>query len=230
MQDRLLCKHHEAVFTFGFAVYSVESCPAGFFNQYVASKCEQPDSSDVINVWPVTDSHGVLYTNIFCAICNDVSGVRAMNPRYECRQDFDQTLLENATSAYEVTQILHENRLCDVLFEHTGDVIERLDAGARVCKPLLASCPLTWSDDCTRDLCESEIYNDTFSLVYDNSERVAYRNVFCAQCRGKTGSVDCQDRFTIVGMRIPTQVASSHAVLLHCYQSPDNPFPVFVYF
>ena len=77
-KEIMKCGFPEHIETYGLEVYHVSKCPSRYDNNYIRNQCENREDTNIVQNWPVTDKHDLLYANVFCAIC--VNGI--YNARY----------------------------------------------------------------------------------------------------------------------------------------------------
>ena len=115
---------------------------------------------------------GVLFKNVYCALCNNVFKVDFWNMNISQRVPFPPGVNENAT-------LLHD----------AFDAAERVRGGiryhstrftARTCKLNVGSCHPSWQDGNIINKCNGT--KSFASFVYHRTEATTYRNKFCAQC------------------------------------------------
>ena len=202
--DVIDCIKPHNVFTFGYHVYYVQRCPVDFSDDVIREGCEGNSSGDITGGWPVTDENNILYRNQYCALCNRVGNYTQWNVRLGCHRRA-QALLSSTNHTSLLHFIYSNDAGCSVSFELTH-AVQRHEAGARVCKPHVRSCLTSFSNDCIRHQCEAD--NASYSLVYINNDRIAYKNEHCAHCND-VSMFECSDLFTIKALVTPIRVIAS---------------------
>ncbi|XP_074644371.1 uncharacterized protein LOC141901165 [Tubulanus polymorphus] len=136
---------------------------------------------------PVVGPGGVIYHNIYCALCNGVSIKELSFP----------TL--NATCPFVIDaklgdiNILVDTFGCDSIFQMADPLKFRTDTFDRKCSKRIRSC-----ED------ENPYYKGCMSSLHSpvTKGRLSFSNVYCAMCFGyKNTSIECSDKATFNGDR-----------------------------
>ena len=216
------------------AIHVVNSCPVNYHEEHVLEFCENDimDEDDFLLHTPVSETQfGIVFKNIFCALCHgyDTDDIRYWILELEChfppenRIFSNQTANESETSGEPVTTF--GPNYTDM--NSTNSTVEEITGMAETCTKLSVtpndvpsprycfntddSCPATWNDTFTDDMC----INGPKAVVYNGETRMAYRNRHCAECDGVSmSSVVCElsplpaDIFAETSIRHPKEESS----------------------
>lgn len=190
------CRKITGIMSFNLTVNIVDRCPAEWLTLPEKQMCEMPlANSSLVSRTPVTNKAGILFQNMYCAMCHSIEEIVFWNVNANCRKD-DRSKFENArTGLLENAFIDYISNVsfCDISFDPPSD-----EFGVRFCKPMISSCASSWISNvnvCTQKLCEDN--TSGISLVYEPQKGIIYKNKHCAKCNHET-DYSCTDRITRV--------------------------------
>jgi len=167
-------------------VYIITKCPATYDVQFVLDGCRfgsahvHHPSNEVFYVVPVSSrTSGLVYRNVYCAICHGEENVGFWNVTTgSCHE---QHILEQVTSAAGVENIeelvRHESIVGNCLFSFTP--VSNIPEPRR-CVDSVSSCP----DDADAEVASRCARASNVVYVYHGIRFQAYRNRDCAACNG----------------------------------------------
>ncbi len=182
------CRWLPHVYSTGLRITSVIKCPSTWENRHEKELCDNADEHASVNhlaKWPVSDSAGIVYKNVYCALCHGRLDYQFWHGNMTCEVPM------NATSRQYARYL--QNGTC-VLQAYMPPTEVWLKETARLCKRIVKTCRQTWSDGCVRDLCEGPA--SVVSYVYNTKKRKGYKNKYCAHCNGVTPRhLSCEDLY-----------------------------------
>ena len=162
-KDTLTCEIVQGIDS--LTISFVNRCPLNYGDAGIRSECETMEKNGLLNV-PVSDPvTNILYRNVYCALCHNVTKYVFWLQKIFCGRMFPRTstptesLLSFKTKHHckRWVKYFHPN------FTH------------RVCKPHVSSCRAGWGNDMYKAACESHTNFVTAGGRY-------YKNKYCAVC------------------------------------------------
>ena len=151
----------------------VNRCPLKYGDAGIRSECETTERNGLLNV-PVSDAvTNILYRNVYCAICHNVTKYIYWLQKIYCRK-MPIYHSSNETSPTptptESLQSFKRNNLCleEIKYFHPNFT-------HRVCKPHVSSCSEGWGDGMYKGACASHTNFISAGGHY-------YKNKYCALC------------------------------------------------
>ena len=198
------------------AVLVVDDCPNTFADDHILSQCRARDASfDRFLELPVTAPRtGVLYKNVFCALCNGERDVTYWNVELQCAAPPRSATRRGGFDAdAALWSTLSSPSACTMNFKHP---VYR----ARACKrDVIARCDRSYPDKLVKRRCKND--EDT-SYVYHN-RRSIYKNKFCAKCnfinQSETG---CYDDVTSARLAEPNLGQSTFRISVDVNEGQAN--------
>ena len=179
-------------------IYIMMRCPSSYPQGYTRDRCEGFMDALPVNMdnlkndpymyIPVTSTTtGILYINVYCALCNDEDVYTFWDVRYVREGDgFDESIFERLTDLTEYLQVFPLDRID---MTHQTEMFHVCKLEYRV----TSTCPDDWTNDTIRELCAS-----TSLYVYKGT--TVYNNIYCAQCNGRAvDDVTCIDPLPQLG-------------------------------
>ena len=152
----------------------VDRCPTQHLDTGIKFECETAAREGLLNL-PVSDpSTGVLYRNVYCALCHGVGEYVYWFETLHCR-DSDNNESQIATSAATTTEkaldlklFKDQNRCLHKTYQHPNFT-------HRVCRRHISVCDKTWPDEVYEKACASH-------TKFINIGQTVYKNKYCAIC------------------------------------------------
>ena len=185
-------------------VHVVNSCPEHYYDEHVLKACENYfTGDDLLLDTPVSELQiGIVFKNIFCAICHGygIGDVRFWILKLKCDflpfEDYPYVYQVNDSDEDSEPEIISMLVSDYADMNSTNNTVENMIGMAqrytrisyppddvpspRYCFPSYGSCPITWKDSFSWEMCTS----GPQSLVYSFHTGMAYRNLYCAECNG----------------------------------------------
>ena len=192
-------------------IYVMKQCSDSYPKGYIRDRCEGFMDAMPLNMVnlqkdpyifiPVTSTvTGLLFVNVFCALCNNEEKYTFWDVNYVHVNDSDESMFEDMTDLGDYLKVFPLDRID---MTHSTQMYHVCKEELRV----IDSCPDGWADDSVRNKCAG-----TALYVYQNT--VSYRNIHCAKCHGLTADeVSCVDPKWQVGS-IPIRPPGSFSLLL----------------
>ena len=183
--DRVSCQRLENVDSEA-EFYVVTSCPASYRDEYVRRRCEQADvafSDLFFKVYVSSEKSEILYRNVYCALCHGESKrLKFWQVVRNCPLQSNELLtVEPTLSSFQKL----ESQLKDSC---KLELVPPAYVLPRKCKSHKSNCPEEWEGNREAGLCKA----GSTSYVY--TEKLAYKNKYCATCNGEDESkLSCKD-------------------------------------
>ena len=166
-------------------VYVITECPATYSVQFVLDGCRQGSestdrsSADIIYLVPVSNRvTGLVYRNIYCAMCHDEEDVSFWNVTSEhCDMQVQENQGSETTESAGVDDMEHESFVSACLFSFSP---MRDVPVPRRCIDNIATCP----DEADAELASQCSRPSRVAYVYQPPTGQAYRSRDCAACNG----------------------------------------------
>ena len=169
------------------SILLVNKCPrlSDVSDTHTVESCEYKNKTDVFLNWPVSDTDGILYKNVYCGLCNDklVTDLAYWTSNIQCRRSTGPDNVQTEKEFYELLRSKLADGKCTISYSPPPG-----GRSFRACKTNINLCPSTWTDKCSSTLCQS---GET-SYVFSASDYRAYKNKYCAFCNGVNETI-CQD-------------------------------------
>ena len=172
-------------------IYFMRNCSSSYPKGYIRDRCESFMDALPLNksnlqkdpyvFVPVTSTvTGLLFVNVFCALCNNEEKYTFWNVSYVHEKDRDESMLKNITELSDYLEAFPSDRID---MTHSAQMYHVCKDESRV----IDSCPDGWTDNTERKLCAGPV-------LYVYHDVKAYRNIHCAKCHGLTADeVSCVD-------------------------------------
>ena len=195
--DGLECRPTENIFlqnydplALGVSYWMVSACPGGWLADDDAQRREEERNctSNAPLLPPVSDcSTGVVYKNVYCAVCNGVESVAQWQYGLGCTTWLNLQL-RRARLSYIIFELDLEviQREC-LLCSYESPPLE-LPSQPRTCYPHVGSCSAQDSN-VTTEISEQlvqECVSGPFNPVWAEIGSTIYRNEHCAMCNGES--------------------------------------------
>lgn len=144
------CRRVEEIDT-SYEMYIVDSCPRGYKDRYVVDKCQNELTPGLFYRLPVTGrTTGVLYRNVYCAICAGDADVLYWEMAYKCSEAdwLSNGTLRRFETADEFRRQTNHLRC-------PAEMIPPMGKRPRKCKSNIDRCPRKWRDDRVANKCKS---------------------------------------------------------------------------
>ena len=179
-----------------YSIYFVKSCPKRFNDEFLKVNCLKFMTEKGLHRTPVSrQDDGLLFANIYCALCNGVRNTTFWNASFICplsAEGQDEAETVNA----DVTKLSSK---CDIIYRH--DLFK-----PRFCKPKQSTCdkPKKAKERSHRENCLTQPTAFVYAL-----DSIIYRNKYCALCRGVSeNTLTCED--PMIYPELATQQEASH--------------------
>ncbi|CAH1775506.1 unnamed protein product [Owenia fusiformis] len=164
-------------------VFMKETCKPSYSDESVIRKCYT--NSGFEGMVPVSDSNTeIVYSNYFCALCNDATDVVPWDLNVMCKNGVG--FPKNEIRWNELILLLHNSRIvrrsCDV---YTQPRKALGSASSQKCVPINSGCSFECRDPNIIELCKEGEYDpqyDLFDIV---------QNKYCLQCRNHAELETC---------------------------------------
>lgn len=144
------CRRVEEIDT-SYEMYIVDSCPKGYKDRFVVDKCQNELTPGLFYRLPVTGrTTGVLYRNVYCAICAGDADVVYWEMAYKCSE---ADWLSNGT--LKKIETAEEFRRLTTHLRCPAEMIPPMGKRPRKCKSNIDRCPRKWRDDRVANKCKS---------------------------------------------------------------------------
>ena len=173
-------------------IYFMKQCSSAYPKGYIRDRCEgfmdalplneQNLQNDPYIFIPATSTvTGLLFINVFCALCNNEEKYTFWDVSYVHQNDTDESMFRNITELGDYLKVFPLDRID---MTHSTQIYHVCKEESRGVKD---SCPDGWTDNTARKLCAGPVL-----YVYHGSN--VYRNIHCATCNGLTADeVSCVD-------------------------------------
>ena len=154
----------------------VTRCNTGVTNA-IADRCHNPVCNDTLSSVPVTDTNGITYRNVYCAVCHnvDVSNLTAWKVEANCDPDMG-ILLEDANSAPNMDIICSS---CKLSTSIPQTLIDDPIATRRCVPNVISECNVTGLGG--QDSEDHQVACDSYTAMI-NVAGTLYRNPHCFMC------------------------------------------------
>ena len=195
--------------------YFITECPTTYDVQFVREGCRlgsasaQRQSSERFYAVPVSGrTSGLVYRNIYCAVCHGEESVDFWNvTTRNCDEprSSEQVTLEPESAGDPLLRESFISR-CLVLFSPASDV-----PPPRRCVSNIASCP----DHADAELMSRCERSSNVAYIYDRMDGQAYRSRDCAACNGHADyDLSCNSSRETADRNIGTSNAESFSIIL----------------
>ncbi|XP_071478211.1 uncharacterized protein [Diadema antillarum] len=171
-RDQLSCVHLRETRR---AYLMVVSCPSGWTDENVRSKCDVAKSQVIPDVGaiPVMSFQSITYRNVYCAICNGVELGEGLRP----------WTLELSCPPTYATALEQDDRLVRKLLV-SGVCKLEIAPPANASSSVVRACTdVNYIDTCPRDAQKVLVEKcNLFSAVFKHNSKVYYRNPYCKLC------------------------------------------------
>ena len=156
-------------------IFYITHCPRYWPDSDVKDACES-DADTLFNRWPVSDTEGMVYKNVYCAQCHSRENYQYWQSKFMCKVPMPE--VDSEEEFYHEFQKLYRSGECDIEF-YPG--VQYLVDSVRPCREMVDTCLHDWHEDpCVRSQCEDDTAPEAH--VYSVATRILYRNIYCAQC------------------------------------------------
>ena len=180
----------------------VNKCPLNYGDAGIRSECETTERNGLLNV-PVSDAvTNILYRNVYCALCHNVTKYAYWLQRIYCKK----TPIYQSSNEYFIQPEFKLPNGSEITFpmpptrsttpkpienfqsfktnNHCLELVEFFHSNftPRSCKPHVSSCTPGWGDGMYRDACASHTNFITAGGRY-------YKNKYCAVCNYEEATV-----------------------------------------
>lgn len=190
-KNTVSCERRHQIYQDG-EIYIVKSCPRDYEDAFVKEKCEDERAEDQFYQLPVTGiTTGVLYRNVFCAICAGDRNVTFWTVKIECEAGPSNSWKTEGEISHDNSKSLIQSSLdssaqnCLIRYEHPPDL------PFRKCKSHFNKCDKNFHGD--RKI-EKKCKSYT-SFVYASLH--VFKNKHCGICNHVNETyLSCEDMRT----------------------------------
>ena len=158
----------------GDRIHIVNRCPEYMARNDITEQCEVGRTTDMLLQWPVSDKHGILFKNIFCALCHRRNPVDVLY----WKADFKCHDFTKDDPDLDIETIIKDGRFDPYCKRHY--IAPQTDLNFRKCENYVKDCAAEFANDTNMI---SRCHHGPTAFVYTG--RMTYKNKYCAQCNGE---------------------------------------------